>query len=92
MIEIRAIQKKDYPEVARIWRDVLDIPVTDECLAETYAKMGQDNRSSRKAMEGSSDLSRRSLALGSAILGGTPKSMDSACCLSIGEKESAECF
>ena len=44
MIEIRAIQKKDYPEVARIWREVLDIPVTDECLAETYAKMGQDNR------------------------------------------------
>lgn len=26
MIEIRAIQEKDYPEVARIWRDVLDIP------------------------------------------------------------------
>lgn len=33
MIGIRAIQEKDYPEVARIWRDVLDIPVTDECLA-----------------------------------------------------------
>ena len=44
MIEIRAIREKDYPEVARIWRDVLDIPVTDECLAETYAKMGKDDR------------------------------------------------
>lgn len=44
MIEIRTIQKKDYPEMARIWRDVLDIPVKDEVLAETYAKMGQDDR------------------------------------------------
>jgi len=26
MIEIRTIQEKDYPEMARIWRDVLDIP------------------------------------------------------------------
>ena len=44
MIEIRAIQKKDYPEVARIWREVLDIPVSDECLVETYAKMSEDDR------------------------------------------------
>lgn len=40
MIEIRAIREKDYPEVARIWRDVLDIPASDERLVETYAKNG----------------------------------------------------
>ena len=44
MVEIRYIQEKDYPEVAGIWRNVLDIPVTDECLAETYAKMSGDDR------------------------------------------------
>ena len=56
-VVIRDIREKDYPEVARIWRDVLDIPVTDECLAETYAKMGKDDAtplSSRKRTEGSS--------------------------------------
>ena len=40
MIKIREIQEKDYPEAARIWRDVLNIPVADEYLAETYAKIG----------------------------------------------------
>ena len=44
MIESRFIQEKDYPQVADIWRTVLDIPVTDECLTETYAKMRGDDR------------------------------------------------
>ena len=44
MVEIRMIQEKDYPEVADIWRNVLDVPVTDECLSETYAKMSGDDR------------------------------------------------
>ena len=44
MVAVRVIREKDYPEMARIWRDVFDMPVTDECLAETYAKMGQDDR------------------------------------------------
>ena len=44
MIEIRFIQEKDYPQVADIWRNVLDIPVTDECLSETYTKMNGDDR------------------------------------------------
>ena len=43
-IEIRRIRESDYPEVAYIWRSVLDIPVTDECLSETYAKMSSDDR------------------------------------------------
>lgn len=38
------IREKDYPKVARIWHDVLDIPVTDERLAETYGKIGKDDR------------------------------------------------
>ena len=44
MTEIRTIQEKDYPEVAEIWRNVLDVPVSDECLSETYAKMREDDR------------------------------------------------
>lgn len=44
MIEIRDIQEKDYPEVADIWRNVLDVSVTDKCLAETYAQMRGDDR------------------------------------------------
>ena len=44
MIEIRTIQEEDYPEVADIWRNVLEIPVTDECLSETYKKMSGDDR------------------------------------------------
>ena len=44
MVEVRYIQEKDYPEVADIQRNVLDIPVTDDCLAETYAKMSRDDR------------------------------------------------
>ena len=44
VVKIRYIQEKDYPEVADIWRDVLDIPVTDACLSETYAKMSEDDR------------------------------------------------
>ena len=44
MIEIRYIQEKDYPEAADIWRSVLGIPVTDECLSDTYGKMSGDDR------------------------------------------------
>ena len=44
MVVIRDIREKDYPEMARIWRDVLDIPATDECLAEAYGKMSKDDR------------------------------------------------
>ena len=44
MTEIRTIQEKDYPEVAEIWRNVLDVPVSDECLSETYARMSEDDR------------------------------------------------
>lgn len=43
-IAIRKLREEDYDAVAEIWRDVLDIPVTDECLAETYEKMGGDER------------------------------------------------
>lgn len=86
------IFKKGLPERARIWRDVLDIPVLDECLAETYGRMGKDDVSSRKRAEESSDSLRQSFALRLAILlEGTPKPTGSACCLSIGEKESAGC-
>jgi len=95
MVFIRDIRERDCPEVARIWRDVLDIPVSDECLAETYGRMGKDDAtplSSRKRAEGSSDSLRQSFALRLAILlGGTPKPTGSAYCLSIGEKESAGC-
>ena len=41
---IRAIQKQDYPAAAAIWREVLSVPVTDGELAETYAKMAEDDR------------------------------------------------
>ena len=41
---IRAIQERDYPAVAAIWRDVLDVPVTDVELADTYAEMAEDDR------------------------------------------------
>ena len=44
MIGIRVIQERDCPERARIWRDVLDIPISDECLAETYGRMGKYRR------------------------------------------------
>ena len=39
MVVIRDIREKDYPEMARILRDVLDTPVTEECLDETARAM-----------------------------------------------------
>ena len=41
---IRKLQKEDYKAVAAIWRDVLDIPVTDDELNLTYDKMNGDER------------------------------------------------
>ena len=41
---IRKLQKEDYKAVAAIWRDVLDIPVTDDELNRTYDKMNGDER------------------------------------------------
>ena len=43
-VEIRRIHEEDYMSAAEIWRNVLDIPVTDECLRKTYAKMDRDDR------------------------------------------------
>ena len=41
---IRKIEEKDYLSAAVIWRDVLEIPVTDEDLVRTYKKMKEDDR------------------------------------------------
>lgn len=41
---IRIIEEKDYLSVADIWREVLNIPVTDEDLTRTYDKMKADDR------------------------------------------------
>ena len=41
---IRKLRKEDYKAVAAIWRDVLDIPVTDDELNRTYDKMNGDER------------------------------------------------
>ena len=43
-IVIRIIEEKDYLSVADIWREVLNIPVTDEDLTRTYDKMKADDR------------------------------------------------
>lgn len=44
-IAIREIESKDYPAVAAIWRDVLEIPsATDEVTAKTYEQMKRDSR------------------------------------------------
>ena len=48
---IREIEEKDYMSVAVIWREVLDIPVTDEELNNTYGKMKEDNRYSTYVAE-----------------------------------------
>jgi GNAT superfamily N-acetyltransferase len=41
---IREIRENDYLSVAKIWRDVLDIPVTDDDLIHTYESMKEDKR------------------------------------------------
>ena len=43
-VTIREIEKKDYPAVASLWRDVLDVPTTDEDLETTYENMLGDDR------------------------------------------------
>ncbi|MDY6392497.1 MAG: GNAT family N-acetyltransferase [Bacilli bacterium] len=43
-VAIREIEKKDYPAVAFIWREVLDVPTTDDDLKKTYEKMRGDGR------------------------------------------------
>ena len=43
-VTIRKIEEKDYPAVAAIWREVLDIPTaTDSIVTETYKKMKADS-------------------------------------------------
>ena len=44
MVLIRKIQEEDYETAAMIWREVLDVPVSDEDLARTYRKMAEDDR------------------------------------------------
>ena len=44
MVLIRKIQEEDYGAVAAIWREVLDVPVSDEDLAQIYRKMAADDR------------------------------------------------
>ena len=43
-VRIRKLQRTDMQAVARIWREALEIPVTDGELCETYAKMDGDDR------------------------------------------------
>ena len=43
-VRIRKLQRTDFKAVAKIWREVLDIPVTDDELCETYEKMDGDDR------------------------------------------------
>lgn len=43
-VAIREIEKKDYPAVASIWREVLDVPTTDDDLKKTYEKMKGNDR------------------------------------------------
>ena len=43
-VVIRKIEERDYQSVAEIWRNVLDIPVGDAELADTYGKMKEDDR------------------------------------------------
>ncbi len=42
---IREIQREDYVEVARFWRELLDVPTaTDENVSQTFEKMRTDDR------------------------------------------------
>ena len=44
MVLIRKIQEEDYGAAASIWRDVIDVTVSDEDLAQIYRKMAADDR------------------------------------------------
>ena len=44
MLLIRKILEEDYKSVAAIWRDVLDVPVSDEEAARIYRTMERDER------------------------------------------------
>ena len=44
MVLIRKIQEEDYKAAAMIWREVIDVPVSDEDLAQIYRKMAADDR------------------------------------------------
>ena len=39
MVLIRKIREEDYEAAGMIWREVLDVPVSDEDLAQIYRKM-----------------------------------------------------
>ena len=43
-VVIRPMSKADHPSVAVIWRDVLDVPVSDEELERVYKQMENDDR------------------------------------------------
>lgn len=42
-VVIRDIERKDYDVVASLWRDVLNVPTSDEDLRKTYEKMEGDD-------------------------------------------------
>ena len=44
MVLIRKIREEDYEAAAAIWREVLDVPVSNEDLAQIYRKMAEDDR------------------------------------------------
>ena len=44
MALIRKIHEEDYEAAGMIWREVLDVPVSDEDLAQIYRKMSADDR------------------------------------------------
>ncbi len=42
---IREVQREDYADIARFWRELLDVPAaTDESVAKTLDKMRDDSR------------------------------------------------
>ena len=43
-VVIRDIERKDYDAVASLWRNVLNVPTSDEDLRKTYEKMEGDDR------------------------------------------------
>ena len=43
-VVIRDIERKDYDVVASLWRDVLNVPTSDEDLRKTYENMQGDDR------------------------------------------------
>ena len=44
MVLVRKIREEDYQAAAMIWREVIDVPVSDEDLAQIYRKMAEDDR------------------------------------------------